>query len=60
MFSITQFKCRIWNTIEFTDPNNFYGKIFYFSSFSLIILNIIAVILGTVKSIEIQYGVWLD
>jgi voltage-gated potassium channel len=59
-FSVKQFKCKIWQTIEFTDPNNIYGKFFYFSSFGLIVLNIIAVILETVEPIEQQYGVWLD
>jgi|WetSurMetagenome_2_1015567.scaffolds.fasta_scaffold76691_3 voltage-gated potassium channel len=59
-FSANKFKCKIWQTIDFTDQNNVYGKFFNLSSLALIILNIIAVILETVESIEMQYGIWFD
>lgn len=60
MFSITQFKYKVWQTIEFTDPNNIYGKFFNLSSLALVVLNIIAVILETVELLEKQYGIWFD
>jgi hypothetical protein len=52
-------KNRVWEILENTKPNDRIGRIDDMFLLPLIFLNVIAVILGSVKWIENKYQLWL-
>jgi voltage-gated potassium channel len=52
-------KNRVWEILENTKPDDKVGRLDDYFILSLIFLNVVAVILGTVKSIEDVYGNYL-
>lgn len=53
-------KSRIWEILENTKPNDKTGRLDDMFLLSLILLNVLAVILGSVKWIEAEYKFYLD
>ena len=52
-------RTRIWEIVEVAKPGDVTSRIFDISILSLIFLNVLAVIIGSVESIERQYGGFL-
>jgi voltage-gated potassium channel len=52
-------KNRVWEILENTKADDKYGRVDDYFILSLIFLNVVAVILGTVKSIEDSFGNYL-
>jgi len=54
-----QFKKRIWEIVEVAKTGDIPSRIFDISILSLILLNVIAVIIGSIESIQVRYGLIL-
>jgi len=51
---------RIWEIVEVAKPGDTWSRVFDLSILSLVLLNVIAVIAGSVQAIQHQWGGFLD
>lgn len=57
---MNQWKKRVWEITEVAKPGDWRSKFFDIFILSLIIINVLLIVIGTVKSINDVYGVWID